>query len=181
TMSEILEYTVSLSDNMGCDLLFELVGGTEVVDAYLHQIGITNIAVVHTEMVMQSIWDSQYDNWTTAKAANWALQLFFENANELLSDKSYQFLLSIMKNTKTGQKSIKGNLPTDVIVAHKTGYSGVNSEGLTGALNDIGIVFLPNDSHFYISVLVSNSMEDYDTNQKIIADIAKVAWDYFNR
>ncbi len=181
TLSEILKYTVSLSDNLGCDLLFKLVGGTEKVQTYLQNIGVKDIAIVYSEIVMQSKWEYQYENWTTTNASNQILQLFFENSNNLLSSDSYNFLLQVLKDTKTGKKSIRGLLPDRTIVAHKTGYSGKNSEGMTGALNDIGIVFLPDNSYFYFSIMVSNSMEDYETNQKIIAEIAKLTWDYFNK
>lgn len=177
-LSEIIQYSVALSDNTGCDLLFKLVGGTDVVQAFVQKIGVKDIAIKHTEIVMQANWDLQYENWTTAKAANQVLQLFFEN-NKLLSNESYDFLLDVLKDTKTGEKRIRGYLPKDAIVAHKTGTSGKNNHGLSGASNDIGIVFLPDESYFYLSVLVSDSMEDSETNQKIIADIAKLAWDYF--
>lgn len=179
-LSEILKSTVAWSDNVACDLLFKLVGGTNVVQTYLHTIGVKDIAIVHTELVMQAKWVRQYENWTTANAANQVLQLFFENADDLLSAESYNFLLNVLKGTKTGKKSIRGLLPEETVVAHKTGHSGKNDEGLTGALNDIGIVFLPNNSYFYLSVLVSDSMESDETNKRIIAEIAKLTWDHFN-
>ncbi|OJJ15037.1 class A beta-lactamase [marine bacterium AO1-C] len=179
-LSEIIKYTVAWSDNVGCDLLFKLIGGPKVAEAYMHKIGIQDIAIVDPEIKMQAKWKRQYKNWTTAKAANQVLQLFFKNTNNLLSPKSYNFLLNVLKGTKTGKKSIRGLLPKDAVVAHKTGHSGKNKKGLTGALNNIGIVFLPGNSYFYISVLVSNSMESSATNQKIIAEIAKLTWDYFN-
>ena len=84
-----------------------------------------------------------------------------------------------MRETATGKKRLKGQLPETTIVAHKTGSSGVNKEGLTAAVNDIGVVFLPNGQHFFISVFVTDSKEDAETNEKIIADISKVTWDYF--
>ena len=84
-----------------------------------------------------------------------------------------------MRETKTGKERLKGQLPGTTIVAHKTGSSGANKEGLTAAVNDIGIVFLPNGKYFFISVFVTNSKEDAATNEKIIADIAKSSWDYF--
>jgi beta-lactamase class A len=180
-LAEILKYTIALSDNLGCDLLFELVGGTKKVQSYLHKIGIKDIAIIHTEIVMQAEWEHQYKNWTTANATNQILQLFFENANNLLSTDSYNFLLETLKGTKTGGKSIRGFLQKETIVAHKTGHSGKNSKGLTGAINDIGIIFLPDNSYFYLSILVSNSMEESETNQKVIAEIAKLTWDYFNK
>lgn len=181
TLAEMIEYTVAWSDNLGCDLLFELVGGTKAVEAYMHKIGVKDIAVVYPEIIMQARWSTQYDNWTTAKAATQALALFFKNSQKLLSTQSHNFLLGVLKGTQTGKKSIRGFLPKETVVAHKTGYSGKNKKGVIGALNDIGIVFLPNGTHFYISVLVSNSSEGYAASQKIIADVAKLAWDYFNK
>ena len=83
------------------------------------------------------------------------------------------------EKTETGKNRLKGHLTKGVIVAHKTGSSGVNKSGLTAAVNDIGIIFLPNEQHFSISVFITNSKEDLKTNEKIIADIAKTAWDYF--
>ena len=50
--------------------------------------------------------------------------------------------------------------------------------GITAAVNDIGIVFLPNEKYFAISVF-NESKEDIKTNEKIISDISKVTWDYF--
>lgn len=179
TLDEIIKYTVALSDNVGCDLLFKLAGGTNEVQSYINSIGINDIAIVHTEIEMQAKWERQYENWTTAKAANRTLQLFFENTDNLLTNESYGFLLNVLKETKTGKKSIRGLLPKETIIAHKTGHSGKNDNGLTGALNDIGIIFLPDSSHFYLSILVSDSMESDETNQRIIAGIAKLAWDYF--
>ncbi|MDZ7876377.1 MAG: hypothetical protein U5L45_01840 [Saprospiraceae bacterium] len=51
--------------------------------------------------------------------------------------------------------------------------------GLMAAVNDMGVVFLPSRKHFFISVFITNSTENPQTNEKIIADITKAAWDYF--
>ncbi len=179
TIADLIKKTVAWSDNVGCDVLFKIVGGTNSVQSYLHNIGIKDIAIVRNEIIMQSKWENQYENWTTATAANQALQLFFENKDHLLSPKNHDFLLGVLKGTQTGKKIIRGLLPKETIVAHKTGHSGKNDKGLTGALNDIGIVFLPDGSHFYLSVLVSDSKESDEINQKIIAQIAKLTWDHF--
>ena len=125
------------------------------------------------------MFDLQFKNWTTPKAANQTLASFYDNKQKLLSKKSYDFIWKLMKNTQTGPKRLKGQLPKNTVVAQKTGTSGANKEGLTAAANDIGIVFLPNGTHFFISIFVSNSTENADTNEKIIADISKTTWDYF--
>jgi len=87
-----------------------------------------------------------------------------------------------MRETSTGPERLKGQLPEGTVVAHKTGYSGAHkTTGVYAAVNDIGIVSLPNGKYFYISVFVTDSKEDFDTNEKIIADIARAAWDHFSR
>ena len=179
TIARILEYTVSESDNVGCDILLKLIGGPKVVEAYFTKNNFKNISIKINEEVMQDNWDLQFQNWTTPKAANEVLASFYYNKKKLLSKKSYDFIWKIMRETATGKNRLKGQLPKQTIVAHKTGSSGANKEGLIEAVNDIGIIFLPNGQHYVISAFVTNSKEDADTNEKIIADISKAAWDYF--
>ena len=178
-ISKILEYTVSQSDNVGCDLLLKLIGGPEVVEEYFIKNNIKDVSIKINEEVQQANWDLQFENWTTPKAANEVLSQFYYNKTKLLSKKSYDFIWKTMKGTKTGKARLKGQLPKNAIVAHKTGTSGANKEGLTEAVNDIGVVFLPNGQHYFISVFVTKSTENNETNEKIISDISKVTWDYF--
>ncbi|HMO39629.1 MAG TPA: class A beta-lactamase, subclass A2 [Saprospiraceae bacterium] len=180
-IAEILEYTVSQSDNVGCDVLLRLLGGPLTVENYIKLNGIEDISIKINEEVMQNNWDLQFDNWTTPQAANQTLEMFFNNSHNLLSQNSYDFIWRIMRATSTGENRLKGKLPKGTIVAHKTGWSGKNkATGITAAVNDIGIIFLPNGKHFFISVFVTDSKEELSTNEEIIADIAKAAWDYFN-
>ncbi len=180
TIAEILENTVSSSDNVGCEVLLRLLGGPQVVEEYFTKNKFKDVSIKINEEVQQANWDLQFQNWTTPKAANEVLAAFYYNKKKLLSQKSYDFIWKTMRDTETGKARLKGQLPKGTVVAHKTGSSGANKEGLTAAVNDIGIVFLPNGRHFFISVFVTNSKENADTNEKIIADIAKAAWDYFN-
>lgn len=178
-ISKILEYTVSQSDNVGCDLLLKLIGGPQVVEEYFIKNNIKDVSIKINEEVQQANWDLQFENWTTPKAANEVLSQFYYNKTKLLSKKSYDFIWKTMKGTKTGKARLKGQLPKNAIVAHKTGTSGANKAGLTEAVNDIGVVFLPNGQHYFISVFVTKSTENNETNEKIISDISKVTWDYF--
>jgi len=178
-ISEILEYTVSTSDNVGCDVLLGLIGGPQAVEKYFIENKFKDVSIKFNEEEIQKNWDLQFQNWTTPKAANEVLASFYYNKEKLLSKNSYDFIWKLMKESKTSKKRLKGQLPEKAIVADKTGSSGVNKDGLTAAVNDIGIVFLPNGQHFFISVFVTNSKEDTETNEKIIADIAKATWNYF--
>ena len=177
-LSEIIKYTVSQSDNSGCDLLFKLIGGTEKANKYIHKLGVKDVEILDPEVRIQNDWSLQYRNYSTPFAAVQLLEKFHKQ--HILSKSSQDFLYKIMVETTTGPNKIKGLLPREAVVAHKTGFSGKNKEGLTGATNDIGIITLPNGKQLAIAVFVSNSMEDEITNDKIIAEIALAAWDYYS-
>lgn len=179
TLREVVKYTVANSDNVGCDLLFDMIGGPIKVQRYMQEMGILKVAIKDNEAAIQSDWKLQYKNWTTAKAASQTLKLFYENKRKVLSAQSHQFLWEVMKQSWFAKMSIKAYLPANTVVAHKTGHSGKNDKGLTGAQNDIGIIFLPNGNYFYLSILISDSTEDSKVNKKIISDIAKLSYDYF--
>ncbi|MFD2556774.1 class A beta-lactamase, subclass A2 [Sphingobacterium tabacisoli] len=180
TIEKLIQYSVSQSDNMACDALIRLVGTPKTVEEYIKKCGIDNIQIRFNEEDMQSNWDHMFQNWTTPKAASETLKLFYENKNGLLSKSSYDFFWKTNKETTTGQNRIRGQLPTETIVAHKTGWSGTNKNtGITAAVNNIGIVFLPNGEYFIISIFVTDSKENMDTNEKIIADIAKATYDFY--
>jgi beta-lactamase class A len=181
TIEKLIQYSVSQSDNTACDVLIKLIGTPKTVEEYFKKNTIQDLQITFNEKDMQAKWENMFQNWTTPKAASETLKIFYENKDNLLSKSSFDFFWKTNKETTTGAKRIKGQLPEGTIVAHKTGWSGTNKEtGITAAVNNIGIVFLPNGKHFFISVFVSESKEDFDTNERIIADIAKVSYDYFS-
>ena len=81
-----------------------------------------------------------------------------------------------MTESNNPPNRIKGLLPTDAFVAHKTGTGGTR-DGITSATNDVGIVTLPNNNHRAIAVFVGDSSADEKTRAAVIARIAKAAWD----
>lgn len=180
TIKKLIQYAVSYSDNTACDALIRLHGTPKTIEGYIKKSGIAEIQITFNEKDMQAKWENMFQNWTTPKAASETLKLFYENKNNLLSKNSYDFFWKTNKETTTGQNRIRGQLPKETVVAHKTGWSGTHkATGITAAVNNIGIVFLPNGDYFIISIFVSESKEDFDTNEKIIAEIAKAAYDFF--
>lgn len=180
TIEKLIQYSVSHSDNTACDVLIRLVGTPKTVEEYIKKSGINDIQITFNEEEMQAKWENMFQNWITPKVASETLKLFYENKNNLLSKNSYDFFWKTNKETTTGKNRIRGRLPEGTVVAHKTGWSGTNKEtGITAAVNNIGIVFLPNGEYFIISVFVSESKENFDTNEKIIADIAKATYDFY--
>jgi beta-lactamase class A len=175
TLAEILEFTVSKSDNNGCDLLFRMLGGTEKVNQFIHRLGVEKINIAFTEDEMHQSFDAQYSNWTTPYTTVTLLKVFYEG--KLLSKKSSDFLMQALINTTTGRKRIKGLLPESTLVAHKTGTSGANDEGVISAVNDVGIITLPNGKHLALAIFVSKAKETEEDCEKIIAEVSKMVWD----
>ncbi len=181
TIEKLIQYSVSHSDNTACDILIRLIGTPKTVEEYFKKNNIKDIQITFNEEEMQAKWENMFQNWTTPNAASETLKMFYENKNNLLSKRNYDFFWKTNIETTTGNNRIKGQLPKETIVAHKTGWSGTNKEtGITAAVNNIGIVFLPNGDYFIISIFVSESKESFDTNEKIIADIAKATYDFYN-
>lgn len=180
SIAKLIQYSISHSDNTACDVLIRLIGTPKTVEEYIKKNGIQDLQITYNEEDMQAKWDNMFQNWTTPKAASETLKKFYENKDKLLSKSSYDFFWKTNIDATTGVNRIKGQLPGGTIVAHKTGWSGTNKEtGITAAVNNIGIVFLPNGEYFIISVFVSESKESFDANEKIIADIAKETYDFY--
>ncbi len=176
SIRELLSYMVSLSDNNACDILLKTIGGPPHVENYMHSFGVKQIAVKASEYQMAQGWDVQFTNWTTP--FEMARLLDIANKPGFLSKDSHAYLWKILQETSTGPKQIRGLLPAGTVVAHKTGRSGTNDQGITAVTNDVGMITLPNGQHLIIAVFVTNSAVDLPTREDVIARIAKAAWDY---
>jgi len=95
---------------------------------------------------------------------------------ELLSKPSTARLIQVLKATTTFPGRIKGLLPAATVVAHKTGSTGT-VKGLTAGTNDSGVIFLPNGSQIALSVYVKASTKSEAARDRVIARIAKAAFD----
>lgn len=180
TIAEIIRYTVSKSDNNGCDILLRLIGGTDKVEDFLLRNKLSDISVKASEKKSAENWNVQFMNWSTPIALTNLLMRAYDLNILLLSRNNYQFIWQILENTSTGEKMLRGKLPKNTFVAHKTGTSGMKNN-ITAATNDIGVVKLPDGSVFFISILITNSSENSQSNQKIIADIAKATYDFYSK
>lgn len=181
TIRELIRFALVESDGTASDVLMRVAGGPAAIQDYLSQIGIYDMKVVNTEKEFAQDWNNQYQNWTMPLAAVELLRSIRDEwiQNTGQEDKEVP-LLSFMKDAVTGPRRIKGLLPKDVEVAHKTGTSGSRGN-ITAATNDIGIVYLPNGKHLAIAVFVADSPADEKTREAVIARIANAAWDRWTK
>jgi len=92
---------------------------------------------------------------------------------EAVDKSSSEAMLETMKRCRTGASRIKGLLPPNTVVAHKTGTIG-------GVVDDVGIIYLPDDAgHVAIAVLSKQTRATDEEVERAIAQIARYAYDYF--
>lgn len=97
-----------------------------------------------------------------------------------LSSGSTDILIDIMRRCLTGGARIKGILPPNTVVAHKTGSLG-GGRNVTGAgtQNDVGVIELPGDAGHLVTVVFVKGEDDSERGERAIAQISRAAYDYF--
>src|SRR6218665_331248 len=177
TLDQLLRYTVSHSDNNGCDILLELIGGTAIVQEFINKQGIKNFVIQVNEAQMHN-WENLYINTTTPLATTELLEKFYKR--KILKKKTTKYLYQIMVECSRGLNWMKAGLPKGTELAHRTGISGTNENNLRAAMNDVGIVKLPNGKHLIISIYLKNITETIENTEKTIAEITKATWIYYS-
>ncbi|SFN33933.1 beta-lactamase class A [Algoriella xinjiangensis] len=177
TLDKILRYTVSDSDNNGCDILIDLVGGTKAIQDYIDKIDVKDFTIKVNEQQM-STWENCYLNTTTPIAMTDLLVDFYKG--KILKKKSTKYLIQLMEQNSRGTTWMKGQLPKNTVVAHRTGISNQNDAGLRVAHNDVGIITLPNGKHFVLSIFQKNiKNQTQEISAQTMAELTKVIWDYY--
>jgi beta-lactamase class A len=172
-LRELLRLDVSLSDNVAADILLRLVGGPEVVNTYVAALGVSGFHLQDSEAVLHHEVSAQYRNWFEPAGAVQLLRAISDNSP--LTREHTDLLLGWM-TPAVPTKRLDGDLPAGTRVAHKSGTSGVDN-GLAHATNDIGLIPLPDGGRIAIAVFVTDSTADEATRERVIARIARAAYD----
>jgi beta-lactamase class A len=105
------------------------------------------------------------DDMTRLLVRIWKKDLF----SQVYADK----LLGVMERCQTGRARIRGSLPPETDVLHKTGSMG-------GVVNDVGVITLPGrGGHVAISVFTKGSGRAEEVSEKTVAEISRTVYDYF--
>lgn len=176
-LSELLYYSIAQSDNNVCDLLFRLLGGTEKVDRYVRGLGFGDTSITADEAAMHRDPALQYANTTSPLDAVRLLERF--RRGELLAPPYGDLLLTALLSTATGPDKLRGQLPPEARVAHKTGSGLRDAQGVAAADNDIGIVFLPDGRAYSVAVFIADSPRSDRSNAAVIAAASRRIYDYF--
>jgi beta-lactamase class A len=173
-LRELIELAAGQSDNGATETLLRIIGGPSVVQTYIRSLGITAFQLRDGEREMQRDESLQYRNWIEPAAAVELLERLVSNSP--LSPKANEFLLETLTASRTGPNRLRGGLPANTVMAHKTGTSG-EVNGLAAATNDMGLITLPDGRRLAIAVFVTNARADEATRDRVIARIGRAAYD----
>lgn len=177
SVAELLRYTLQLSDNNACDILFDRITGITETDSYIRSLGINDFAISANENDMHVNLTRCYDNRTSPLEAAKLLDILV--SQPVLPDNYRNFIIRTMTECETGTDRLAVPLAgTGAVSGHKTGTGDRNSEGRIIGLNDIGFVMLPDGHRYTIAVFVKDSGESAETTARIIADVSDCVYRY---
>ena len=207
SVERLLELMLVKSDNNATDVLVARAGGPQAITAFVTKLGVKGLKVdsdtahlLYRAMGMNPASGSFRANVEAARRADPQIAIrdrkdlpnpafaidprdtstptamldllaAYESGKALSAD-STQRLFTIMGYCETGKARIPGMLPPGTAVAHKTG-------SMNGIGNDVGIVQLPDGRRFAIAVFVMKDSRGHTSRDRIIAEAARAAYDYF--
>jgi len=158
------------SDNTSSDKLLELVGGPRIVTAQMYAYGFNNIDIKYSSREFAA----HREKPNLGTAVDLAMLLAKLQQGGLLQPPQVSLLLGLMDRARTGgERRLRANLPAGTEVAEKTG-TGENTT------NDVGLITLPDGKgHLAIAVLINGSKLATADQEKLIAEIARTAYDAY--
>ena len=110
TLRELMQYSISQSDNNACDILIEYAGGIKHINDYIHRLSIDSFNLSETEDGMHSSFEAVYRNRSTPSAMVRLLRTADEK-RVVLQQGAERLLWQTMIDTETGANKLKGMLP----------------------------------------------------------------------
>ncbi len=169
TLGEIAEAAVRYSDNTAGNILFHKIGGPKGYEKALRKMGDRVTMSDRFETELNEAIPGDIRDTSTAKAIARNLKDF--TVGNALPHQKRNILTDWMKGNATGDKLIRAGVPTDWVVADKSGA------GSYGTRNDIAIVWPPNRSPIIIAILSSKDEKEATYDNQLIKEAAEVVID----
>ena len=178
TLEQLLEFSISRSDNTSSDKLVELVGGPLKVTERMRSLGFQNLDI----HISSGEFVKTRQNPNTGSADDLANLLVQLHQGKILQAAQVNLLLGFMQRATTGMHRLRGDLPRGTLVADKTGSGEADAvTQVAKVTNDVGIITLPSGrGHIAIAVLVNGSKLPDAAQEKLIADVARAAYDAYS-
>jgi len=165
-LEDLIEIMIEESDNTAANMLIDYLG-FESLNNRFKKIGLNNTNIARK---MMDFKNRKYgvENFTSAKDLAYLLEEIYNN--KLINKNFSERCLEILKKQKIRDR-IPARLPSNTIVAHKTGLE-------RGVCHDAGIVFT-SQGNFLVCVLTKHNYKLSRPAKKFISRIALDVYDYY--
>jgi len=170
---ELLRYTLQLSDNNACDVLFRRFGSPRATERFLRGLGLRDFAIRYNEEAMHRDVERCYANRTSPLDAVRLIETV--RTRSFPWQENLEYVFTLMETCATGRDRLVAPLAgSGAVVGHKTGTGDRNARGQLIAVNDIGYVWrLPNRRSYSIAVFVKDAEETPEVAASIIAGVSE--------
>lgn len=178
TVEQLIEFSISRSDNTSADKLVQLAGGPLKVTERMRSFGFQNFDI----HISSGEFVKTRQNPNTGSADDLAKLLVQLHQGKILQPAQANLLIGFMQRGTIGLHRLRGDLPRGTLVADKTGSGEPDAvTKVAKVTNDVGIITLPSGrGHLAVAVLVSGSKLPDAAQEKLIAELARAAYDAFS-
>lgn len=179
-VGELLEYSITKSDNNASNLLFRHIVSPEKTDEYIRAIAedsVFRIQLSESEMKAEPMLS--YLNYTSPLAAAQLIRQTFEQP--LVGTVYQEAIKHDLSIVTTGQDRLGAAVKdTDIqLFAHKTGSGYRNKVGELMAHNDVGYFRLKDGRSYTLAVFIRDYNGSEEEASAVIADISKCVYNHF--
>lgn len=171
---ELIDLMITRSSNPATDALIAAVGGTHVVNDWARRAGLNDFSLDRNIATLVRD-DGEFDPATTidmrdsATPKDMVALLSGLYQGQWLSRESRNVIISAMERCRTGTRRIPALMPSNVLVAHKTG-------SLNNTSSDIGILTGPDGRSIAVAIYVTGQGTRLNRERRI-ASIARAIYD----
>lgn len=167
TVREVLDAAVTVSDNTAANLLLDVLGGPQVLDRALDEVGDTTTLVVRREPELNDYAPDDTRDTTTPRALAESLAAFAIGGELAAADE--RALRSLLWRNTTGDDLVRAVVPDGWRVGDKTGTASY------GTRNDVAVLTPPGREPLVLAVMTRHADPDAEPDDTAVAEAARIA------
>lgn len=165
TIGELCEAALHLSDNTAANLVLDVLGGPDVLTAYLRDIGddVTRLDRIEPDLNAATPGDARDTTTPNAMRATLTYLLF----GDALSLESRQLLEDWLTGNQVGGPLLRAGLPDDWKIADRTGAGGFGSRAI------VAVIWPPERKPVIVAIYITQTAASMEERNAAIADLGQ--------
>jgi beta-lactamase class A len=172
TIRRLMAAALTMSDNTATNVLFDLVGGPDVVAALLAELGDTVTSVDRIEPDLNDWRPRDKRDTSTPRALAEVVRTI--TVGDLLRRKDRALLNEDLADSLTGARLVRAGVPSTWQVGDKSGTASY------GTRNDVAVVHPPGRAPWVVVVMTSHDEVDAHPDDALVAKAMRVVVDHWS-